>query len=494
MAAASPVHQVAFSEQPPVPTPISAHAGDRQQRFPALPRQAKLQQDSLALAAPLFLSTSAPQPSSMPSTMAPGSLSSLDYYPADPRLPAHFSWIDDGWVAGMSIPNRAFHWAALADHGVGLVVNLTESPVLPKKSHQMIECTQCYFKDGPVDLDLFENLHHDTSIRVLFVPVEDGAIPKWEQLQQFVKHTRLAISRGQKVAVHCQAGVGRTGLFLAVYLMEKYQCTASEALARLRQIRPQSLQFRSASTRDWLIDPFSSLPSEEFIRNRLQERFLERYWLLFIKPRAQAVRSDDTLESSSSSSPSSPSSPSSSSLSSSELAAGTLVPRTAYLSRPQSLNSLNPPVSTLARLNPHLNMRRSILVNRQSSFASPRPSPYAHKHPSFVFGSGPDAVEALKVQKADRELDERLDSMGQQPVDESPLAREPDHSDDSDLDSLSDSGRGLSDLMGEDAIGDDDSGLRISPARPNLCFACRGTTALGPYPIPKSLQFLSSSF
>lgn len=58
------------------------------------------------------------------------------FYPADPFLPWHFCWVDDGMIGGCSAPVKRYHWKALADANVGLVVNLTETPITPAKTNR----------------------------------------------------------------------------------------------------------------------------------------------------------------------------------------------------------------------------------------------------------------------------------------------------------------------------------------------------------------------
>jgi atypical dual specificity phosphatase len=65
--------------------------------------------------------------------------------------------------------------------------------------------------------------------------------PTATQVAQAIATIEAAVQGGQRVAVHCLAGVGRTGTVLAAYLV--YQgASAAEAVAEVRSLRPGSLE------------------------------------------------------------------------------------------------------------------------------------------------------------------------------------------------------------------------------------------------------------
>lgn len=109
----------------------------------------------------------------------------------------------------------------------------------------------------------------------LMLPIKDGTVPTFLQVEKFLHHATDTIKKGKKVVVYCHAGVGRTGTFLAIYLMNKYKMDANTALKQLRSERPQSLQY---NLNDWSVDPFKIRDPEIYERNLLQERYLQFYY------------------------------------------------------------------------------------------------------------------------------------------------------------------------------------------------------------------------
>jgi cell division cycle 14 len=67
---------------------------------------------------------------------------------------------------------------------------------------------------------------------------EDGGNPTEAILQSFLK---LCESESGAIAVHCKAGLGRTGTCIGAYLMKHYGFTAREAIGWMRVCRPGSV-------------------------------------------------------------------------------------------------------------------------------------------------------------------------------------------------------------------------------------------------------------
>ena len=132
----------------------------------------------------------------------------------------NFSYVIAGVLAGMAQPGRAAplkeDLALLARQGIRAIVSLTEEPI----------------NEVTVGAQGFRYLH---------LPVEDFTAPSLEQINAGIAFIDRMRAAGNPVAVHCYAGLGRTGAMLACYLV-KDGLAAASAIERVRRSRPDSVQ------------------------------------------------------------------------------------------------------------------------------------------------------------------------------------------------------------------------------------------------------------
>ncbi|MGA2665850.1 MAG: dual specificity protein phosphatase family protein [Nitrososphaerales archaeon] len=131
--------------------------------------------------------------------------------------PTSFGWVLDGRLAASGLPSSRAQLRWLRSHGVDTVLTLTETP-LPAEW-----------------LD-------STTPSVRHVRMVDHDPPSQERLDEAVRFIDSELGAGRAVLVHCLAGVGRTGSVLAAYMISTDGLTADQALARLRAMRPGSVE------------------------------------------------------------------------------------------------------------------------------------------------------------------------------------------------------------------------------------------------------------
>ena len=102
-----------------------------------------------------------------------------------------------------------------------------------------------YFASHNVELVVRLNSHlYDKNeferrgIKHLDMIFEDGSCPTMELVQKFIGASETIISNGGKIAVHCKAGLGRTGCLIGAYLIYTHGFTANECIGYMRIMRP----------------------------------------------------------------------------------------------------------------------------------------------------------------------------------------------------------------------------------------------------------------
>src|SRR6266852_3317966 len=78
-------------------------------------------------------------------------------------------------------------------------------------------------------------------ILIEHIPIVDFTAPTLHQVEQALSMIHFCLDRNMPVAVHCIAGLGRTGTILACYLVGQ-GISAEEAITTIRKWRPGSVE------------------------------------------------------------------------------------------------------------------------------------------------------------------------------------------------------------------------------------------------------------
>lgn len=120
------------------------------------------------------------------------------------------------------------------EHAAGMPFPLTVD--LPWLAHEQITLLVS-LTEVPFDPDLLAH----AGIDAMHLPIHDFAAPTLQQQDAFVAEMQRRVGADQRVGVHCQAGLGRTGTMLATWFVAKGYDPA-EAIDAIRTLRPGSIE------------------------------------------------------------------------------------------------------------------------------------------------------------------------------------------------------------------------------------------------------------
>lgn len=131
----------------------------------------------------------------------------------------NFSWLVDEEIAGHSAPTADDDLNYLREKGITALVRMAESNKVQVTPPQ-IE------KAGFIDC-------HE--------PVPDFSAPKQDQIDRMIAFISESVATGKAVGVSCGAGIGRTGVVLACYLVSKCH-TAEQAMEEVKYKRGTDIE------------------------------------------------------------------------------------------------------------------------------------------------------------------------------------------------------------------------------------------------------------
>lgn len=166
-----------------------------------------------------------------------------DAAPSGALGPRGFAWLLPGKLAGTPRPGVVadieYDLQALKRVGVSILLSLTVRPL---------------------DQDVLRLM----GMRAYWYPIPDMGAPTLTSAKEICRLIERLLNNGATIAVHCRAGLGRTGTILAAYLIWCGQ-SAVGALEEVRRIQPRWVQ---SDTQVRFLEEFAKELSHRQVTNR----------------------------------------------------------------------------------------------------------------------------------------------------------------------------------------------------------------------------------
>jgi atypical dual specificity phosphatase len=140
-------------------------------------------------------------------------------------------WLLPNQLAGMSMP--FVQMKRRMDVGGALQAFDDDLPLLFNAGVRAVVC----LLNMPSDQKVYES----AGFEFLCLLIVDGSAPTFEQAEKFIEFSRNSIAPERAVAVHCHAGLGRTGTMLAAYLIA-HECSAQGAINNVRAVESGAIE------------------------------------------------------------------------------------------------------------------------------------------------------------------------------------------------------------------------------------------------------------
>jgi hypothetical protein len=140
-------------------------------------------------------------------------------------------WVIPGVLAGMPMP--FIHPERRLNRGGLLTAYDDELPTLHAAGIRAVVS----LLNLPSDVGIYES----AGFAFLCLPIPDGGAPTMQEAEEFVRFVSQQRTAQQPVAVHCEAGLGRTGTMLATFLISQGD-SASSAIRRVREVEKVAVE------------------------------------------------------------------------------------------------------------------------------------------------------------------------------------------------------------------------------------------------------------